>query len=76
MIKTTCKLVFRGINNLGPPIYDKRFNLAVPNRDLRSSEMPNAVVPTCRKNLVNIMSLIGDLFIGTNYLVFYAGVNP
>ena len=48
MKKTTCKIVYRGINNLGPPIYDKLFNLAVPNRELRSSEIPNAVIPICR----------------------------
>ena len=48
MMKTTCKIVYRGINKLGPPIYDKLFSLAVPNRDLRSSDMPNAAIPSCR----------------------------
>ena len=48
MKKTTCKIVYRGINNMGPPIYDKLFNLAIPNRELRSSEVPHATIPICR----------------------------
>ena len=48
MKKTTCKIVYRGIHNLGPPIYDTLFNLAIPNRDLRSSDIPNAEILTCR----------------------------
>ncbi len=48
MKKTTCKIVYKGINNMGPPVYEKFFTLSVPNCELRSSEIPNAVVPTCR----------------------------
>ena len=48
MKKTACKIVYRGIREMGPPIYNKLFSLSVPGRDLRSSELPNAVVPKCR----------------------------
>ncbi len=48
MKKTACKIVYRGIHEMGPPIYNKLFSLAVPGRDLRSSEIPNAAIPNCR----------------------------
>ena len=48
MRKTACKIVYRGIHDMGPPIYNKLFSLAIPGRDLRSSDIPNASVPICR----------------------------
>ena len=48
MKKTACKIVYRGVHEMGPPIYNKLFSLAVPGRELRSSELPNAAIPICR----------------------------
>ncbi len=48
MKKTTCKIVYWGINNLGPPIYNKLSNISIPNRELCSSGVPSAHVPRCR----------------------------
>ncbi len=44
MKKTVCKIVYRGIYDLGPPFYNTLFNLATSPRDLRSSNMLNAVI--------------------------------
>ncbi len=33
---------------MGPSIYSKLFSLSIPGHELRSSEIPNASVLTCR----------------------------
>ena len=48
MKKTACKIVYRGIKNMGSSIYDKLLNLAIPSQELRSSDIPNAEIPKCR----------------------------
>ena len=45
MKKTVCKIVYKGINDIGAPIYNEMFTYDVPNRDLRSSDKLLAKIP-------------------------------
>ena len=48
MKKTTCKIVYRGKSSVGPPVYNRILHIAIPNHDLRSSDVLNAYTPICR----------------------------
>ena len=45
MKKTLCKIVYKGLNNIGAPIYNAMFNYDVSTRNLRSSDKLLAIVP-------------------------------
>ncbi len=47
MAKTTCKLVYRGYYNSGPPALNKMFEAYVPNRELRSGDQLLVNIPHC-----------------------------
>ncbi len=68
MKKTVVKIVYKGLNNIGAPIYNNMFEYNVPNRELRSSDQYLANVPKTRPNLVNITWHIGAHFIGIIHL--------
>ncbi len=48
MIKTTCKLVYRGFHNMGPPALNDMFQEYTPARDLRSCDQTLVEIPRCR----------------------------
>ena len=45
MMKSTCKIVYKGLHNSGAPIYNDMFNFAEYARNLRSSDQMLASVP-------------------------------
>ena len=47
MMKTSCKIVYRGLNNMGPPAINDMFDYYNPPRDLRSSSSMLAIVSKC-----------------------------
>ena len=56
MAKTTCKLVYRGFYNIGPPALNNMFVAYVPTRELRSGDQLLVDIPRChtefaRKNI-------------------------
>ena len=45
MIKWTCKLVYKGLHNIGAPIYNEMFNYTENVRSLRSTDQLLACIP-------------------------------
>ena len=48
MMKTCCKIVYRGLNNMGPPAINDMFEYYTPSRELRSGEALLATVQRCK----------------------------
>ena len=47
MAKTTCKIVYRGLNNQGPPALNNMFREYIPARELRSGASHQIEVDRC-----------------------------
>ena len=45
MKKTVCKLVYKGINNIGAPVYNDMFSYDIPGRNLPSADKLLANIP-------------------------------
>ena len=56
MKKTIVKIVYKGLNDIGAPVYDSMFNYEVQSRELRSSgKLIAAIYQEWTPNLENIM---------------------
>ena len=51
MMKTTCKLVYRGLNNMGTVSLNEMFTFHCPVRELRSSSVLTCETKRCRMQL-------------------------
>ena len=45
MKKTVCKLVYKGVNNIGAPVYNNMFQYETPTHNLRSNDKLLAEIP-------------------------------
>ena len=46
--KASCKLVYKGLNNMGPKALNDMFSYHIPTRDLRSINAQLSEVPRCK----------------------------
>ncbi len=46
--KSTLKMVYRGVNNIGPPVLNKLFEKYQPSRHLRSEKLNSVIIPKTR----------------------------
>ena len=51
MMKSSCKIVYRGLSNMVPPAINDMFEYYNPPRDLRSSNTMLATVPKCNTQI-------------------------
>ncbi len=63
MKKTLVKLVYKGLHNIGAPIYNSMFNYSTATRDLRSNDLLLAIVPKVNTKFgENNMSYRGPIY--------------